>query len=448
MAELYREFYRLPYLDFTISTGAVVLALLVSVGSALGGALLPVWKAARLPPADAMRPEVPHYAGRSTAVRWAPRWRLSQAHRLIVHSVGRRPLRSLLTCIGLATGTAIMMMGRFQTDAIDNIVDRQFQRAERHDVAISFIEEQSARALDELRRLPGVHRVEAERLVAVRIRHRAASYRSVARGLAPGAQLRLALDRQGRPIALPAHAVVLTDYLAQMLGAQLGDAIELQTLDGRRRTVHLPLGGTVNEPFGAQAYLPVDVLEREFGERGRASGAMLTADNQSLPRLLAQLDRRPNVGGVDRRLLGIRNFYESMANTLLTFTLIVTAFGVVITGGVVYASARVALSERARDLASLRILGFTTAEVGYLLLGELALLTLLAVPLGFALGHGLIALLLTGFESDLFRIPHYVSASTYGIAGATTLVTALACAALIWRKVEQLDLIGVLKARD
>jgi putative ABC transport system permease protein len=341
-----------------------------------------------------------------------------------------------------------MMMARFQGDAIDRIVGRQFHQAERHDVSLAFIEPQHARVLHELERLPGVTRVEGERAVPVRVGFRAATYRTAVRGLMPGARLRLALDDQGRPIAQPAHGVVLTDYLAQMLGARLGDRIELQTLDGRRRHVAMPLGGVVAEPFGAQAYLPIDVLEREFGDRGRVSGAVLTADSRELPRLLASLDRRPVIAGVDQRLLGIRNFYDGMADTILTFALIATAFGVVITGGVVYSSARVALSERARDLASLRILGFTTAEVGYLLLGELALLTLLAVPLGLELGNGLIALLVTGFESDLFRIPHYVSARTYGLAGATTVATALACAALIWPRVRHLDLIGVLKARD
>jgi putative ABC transport system permease protein len=204
----------------------------------------------------------------------------------------------------------------------------------------------------------------------------------------------------------------------------------------------------VGEPFGSQAYLPLATLDRVMGEGERVSGAVLSADANALPGLRRALQARPAIAGIDERLAGIRNFEEGMANTILTFTLIATAFGVVITAGVVYSSARVALSERARDLASLRILGFTEAEVGYLLLGELALLTVLAIPLGFLLGHGFIALLVLGYDSDLFRIPHHVSASTYGIAGVTTLLSALACGALIRREVGKLDLVGVLKARD
>lgn len=448
MADLYREFYRLPFLDFHLSFGALLLALSVSLGSALLGATLPVMAAARLAPAEAMRAEVPWKGAVPRMVKAIHLQSLSQAHRLIARNMQRRPVRTLMTLLGLALGTAVMMMGRFQNDAIDDIVNRQYRQAERHDIAVSFFESLSPRTLHELSSLRGVHVVEGERIVPVLIRHRTANYRSVVRGLTVGATLRRTLDHDGRLIRTPPRGVVLTDYLARMLGARLGDPIELITLDGRRRALRLPLAGVVDEPFGSQAYLPLETLDRMLGEGKRVSGAVLTADAHALSAVRKALERRPAIAGIDERLAGIRNFYEGMANTILTFTLIATAFGIVITGGVVYSSARVALSERARDLASLRILGFTESEVGYLLLGELALLTVLAVPLGFLLGHGLIALLVLGYDSDLFRIPHYVSASTYGIAGVTTLLTALLCGAFIRRQISRLDLIGVLKARD
>ena len=448
MAGLYREFYRLPYLDLHLSLGVVALALATSVGSALAGAALPVIGAVRLPPAEAMRPEAPWKGAVPRLVQAIGLQGLSQAHRLIARNMQRRPVRMLATWLGLGLGTAVMMMGRFQTDAIDEIVNRQYRQAERHDVALAFAEPLAPRALHELQALPGVRSVEPERVVPVLVRHRAARYRTVVRGLTSGATLRRALDGNGHPIRVPPRGVLLTDYLARMLGARPGDDVELVTLDGRRRTARLPLAGTVAEPFGAQAYLPRAAVDRLLGEGERVSGAVMTVDAQALPHLLDLLERSPAIIGIDQREAGIRNFYEGMANTILTFTLIATVFGIVITAGVVYSSARVALSERARDLASLRILGFTESEVGYLLLGELALLTVLAVPLGFLLGHGFIALLVLGYDSDLFRIPHYVSPSTYGIAGVTTLATALLCGALIRRQVGRLDLIAVLKARD
>lgn len=448
LAGLYRDFYRLPFLDFTLSAGVMWLAVAVCLGSALLGAAVPVLRAARLPPAEAMRPDIPwqrpvHRTGRLWGFG-----QLSQAHRLIVRNLTQRPWRTLLTWVGLALGTAVMLMGRFQNDSVNNMVERQFQRSERHDVEIAFVEPLGPRVLAELAGLPGVLVVEPQRAVPVLVRYRAASHRTAAIGVAPGAQLRRPLDSRGRPIMPPLHGVLLTDYLASMLGARAGDPIELETLEGRRRLLRVPLAGMVSEPFGVQAYLPLATLDRALGDGERVSGAVLSVDSAGLPHLFDALERRPTIAAISQRKVGIRNFYDSMAETILTFTLIATLFGVVITAGVIYSSARVALSERSRDLASLRILGFTEVEVGYLLLGELALLTVLAIPLGFLLGNGLIALLVAGFDSDLFRVPHYVSAATYGIAGVITLTTALLCGGLIWRRILHLDLIGVLKARD
>jgi putative ABC transport system permease protein len=448
IASLYGDFYRLPYLDFGVPAAVVWLAFAVSIGSAVVGAAVPVLRATRLPPADAMRADVPWRRRWLRLDRFAPMQRLDQAHRLIAHNLLQRPLRTLLTWMGLALGTAIVMMGRFQSDAIDDMVNRQFQRGQRHDLSIAMVEPASPRALAELRTLPGVTRVEPQRAMPVRVRYRAASHRTAVVGVVPGAQLRHPLDRSGRPITPPPGGLLLTDYLADMLGARPGSPIELETLLGRRRVLRMPLSRVVDEPFGVQAYLPLETLDRELGDGERLDGAVLAVDSAATAPLYAALERRPAVAAIDQRRVAIRNFYDSMAETILTFTLITTAFGVVITTGVVYSSARVALSERSRDLASLRVLGFTTGEVGYLLLGELALLTALAVPLGFALGQALVALLVRGFDSDLFRIPHYVSPATYGIAGLCSLVAALLTGGVIGRRVRGLDLVGVLKARD
>ena len=448
LADLYREFYRLPYLDFSIPASVVVLAFVVSLGSALLGAAVPVAQASRLTPAEAMQAQTPYRRPLHWLDRSAVLGRLDMPHRLILRNLLQRPVRTTLTWVGLALGTAIMMMGRFQSDALGLMVDRQYRQMARQDLDIVFVEPQAPRAAFELASLPGVLAVEAERTVPVEVRFRAASHRTALVGMLEEPTLRRNLDQQGQPVALPLRGVLLTDQLALMLGAQPGDRVTLETLEGRRRIFDLPLAGLVNESFGVRAYLPLATLDRLMGEGARISGASVSADRARLPELIEHLHRRPQVAAVEQRLLGIRNFYESMARTILTFTLIATGFGAVITAGVVYSSARVTLSERSRDLASLRVLGFDRFEVGYLLLGELALLTVLALPLGYLLGNGLIALMVQGFDSDLMRIPHYVSPTTYAITGLGSLFAATGAGWAVRRMVHRLDLIAVLKARD
>jgi len=448
LASIYRDFYRLPYLDFSIPGPVVWLAFVVSIGSALAGAALPVAQASRLMPAEAMRAEVPYRRPLRWLDRTAALRRMDTSHRLILRNLLQRPMRTLLTWLGLALGTAIMMMGRFQNDAVGLMVDQQFRQAAREDIDVAFVEPVAPRAAHELLSLPGVLGVEPERAVAVEVRFRAASHRTALVGLPPAARLRRNLDHQGRQIMPSAAGVLMTDQLAAMIGARAGDRITFETLEGRRRVLELPLAGLVSEPFGVKAYLPLATLNRLMGEGERISGAALSVDSASLPDVIRHLHRRPLVSSVEQRLVGIRNFHDSMARTILTFTLIATGFGAVITAGVVYSSARVTLSERSRDLASLRVLGFDRYEVGYLLLGELALLTVLALPLGYLLGNGLIALLVMGFDSDLMRIPHHVSPATYAITGLGSLIAATGSGWLVRRMVHRLDLIAVLKARD
>lgn len=448
LADIYRDFFRLPFLDFQVPAEVYLLAFAVSVGSALAGALLPVWRASSLPPAEAMRPEAPTRGDERRLDRFPAFRSLRAPHRLIARNLLRRPLRTLLTCLGLSFGTAVMMLGRFHQDAVGLMVDQQFRLASRQDVEVAFVEPVSQAALSELRDLPGVLAVEPRRAVPVEVRFRASSQRIALVGLLPSARLQRALDQSQQPIAPPVRGVLLTDRLAESLGAQPGDLIEFRTLDGRRRVLNLRLSGLVGEPFGVQAYLPLDSLNRLLGDGDLMSGVVMSVRADALAGLLQQLQRRPQVASIEQRVVAIRNFEESMAETILVFTLIATAFGVVITAGVVFSSARVALSERGRDLASLRVLGFTRQEVNYLLLGELALLTVLALPVGYALGHGLIALMVAGFDSDMFRIPRYVSPGTYAIAGLATVAAAVLSAALVRRQVQRLDMIGVLKARD
>jgi putative ABC transport system permease protein len=251
-----------------------------------------------------------------------------------------------------------------------------------------------------------------------------------------------------RPIVPPLRGVAITDRLARLLGARPGDMLEFETLEGRRRVLSLRLVATTSEPFGVQAYLPLATLDRLMEDGERITGAVMAVDGAALPGLLARLQGWPKIAAIEQRAVAIRAFRDSMSRMILVFTLVATGFGIVITTGVVYSSARVALSERARDLASLRVLGFTHGEVGYLLLGELALLAALALPLGYALGHALIATLVWRFDSDLFRIPHFVSPATYAIAGLSTLAAAGASGLLVRNLVRRLDLVGVLKTRE
>jgi len=208
------------------------------------------------------------------------------------------------------------------------------------------------------------------------------------------------------------------------------------------------VAGVVNEYLGVNAYMELDALNRWLGDGERISGVLIAVDAEAQPALFRELERRPRVAGVGVRRLAIRNFYETLGESLGVFTYVALILGGVINFGVVYNAARVSLSERGRDLASLRVLGFTRGEVSYVLVGELVLLVLLSIPLGFAAGYMLSLYMATSMQSELFRIPVLVTARTYGFAGLSMLASTLVSALIVQRRIGHLDLIGVLKTRE
>ncbi|MCE3003237.1 MAG: FtsX-like permease family protein [Xanthomonadaceae bacterium] len=448
LSGVYMQFYRFPYLEFRLSPAVAGLGVAVALSSALAGTAVAVLRAARLPPAEAMRPPAPEHFRPTLVERLGLGRRLDEPTRIILRQLERRPGKALLSVLGLAMACAIMMVGRFQGDAIDWMVDTQYRIAQRNDVGVYLVEPTGRGALRELGALPGVTRVEPFRTVPVVFRRGTVEHRSFIEGLVPAPELRRPVDRALRAVPIPTDGVLLTDYLAGMLGVVPGDRIEVQVLDGRRRWLVLPVAGTVHEYIGAQGYMALDALNRALGEGDVVTGARLSVAASGRPELYRLLDERPRIAGVAVRELEIRNVYDSIAESMLTFSFVSLLLGAVINFGVVYNAARVALSERGRELASLRVLGFTRAEVSYILLGELALLVLASVPIGFLLGWGLIAFMGNALTSDLFRVPAHVSAQTLAFAGLAMLVSSVLSALVVRRRVARLDLVEVLKTRE
>lgn len=448
LAHVYQGIYRFPFLAYHLSTRAVATSAAVSLSAAAAGALTALRAAVRLPPAEAMRSPAPPRFGPTLIERLGlQRW-LSQPARMALRDLERRPGRAIFTVVGLAMACAVMMVGRFQGDAVEYMVDTQLSIAQRHDLSVSFIEPAPRRVLFELAALPGVHTAEPVRLAPVRLIHGHRSYRTFIEGLPPDAQLRRPLDTRLRPVTPATDGVRLTDYLQGMLALQPGDEIQVQALEGHRRMRRVRVAGFVHDTIGAQGYMDLDALNRLLGDGDVVSGVLLGVTPGAEPDVYARLDRRPWVAGISSRLASVRSFYDTMGESLLVFTWVAALLGGVINFGLVYNAARISLSERGRELASLRVLGMTEGEVSALLLGQLGLLVAISLPLGFAAGWGLCWLMVQGFQSELFRIPIRLTTTTYAFAGLMVLGASVVSALLVRRRIARLDLIAVLKTRE
>ena len=448
LTRIYQDHFRLPVLHFAINAQVVLVGIGVSLLAALAGTGYSVYSAADEPVAQAMRAPAPERYRHTLAERigiW--RW-LSQPTRIIWRQLERRPGKALLSIIGMAFAGGIVMMADFQPSAMARMIDTDFRLARRYDLSASFIDVQPHKAVHELRAVPGVHLAEGTRSVAVRLRSENRMSLTRIIGLPAGGQLQQLVNTRLQAVPLPEQGLVINDYLARQLRVGVGDWLWVEVMEGRRQHLRLPIARLTQSYLGIDAYMELSTLNHALGDGHVINGALLTAERERFTAIQQILNQRPHVASAETRLAGSRAFFETTVQTGNIFTWIAVLMGSVINFGVVYNSARIALAERSRELASMRVLGFTQGEVGYILLGEQALLVLASIPLGLVAGYGLSWMLAHGMQSDLYRVPIVLSPSSYAFSALVTVGSAIVSSLAIYWRIRQLNLIGVLKTRE
>ncbi len=449
LSEIFVGFFRLPFLHFELHPVRMGQAALITAIAGLLGTLTAVRAAVRLRPAEAMRPEVPTLYRRTLIEEIGLQHWFSAPTRMILRNIGHKPVKSLLSVLGIALACAILMTGRFQENTVSFMMDVHYGLSQREDISVSFNEATSRRALTELRTLQGVEYGEAYRYVLARLVHEHRDYRAYTQGFEPDARIKRLVNSELMPVSLPSDGIVLNEYLAkEILDIRVGDRLTVEVLEAGQPIHQVPVVALIRQDLGVGAYMNLRALNRLMQEGNAISGAYLYIDDRYANEIYRQLKDRPQVAGTSIRLQEIRNFHRTMDETMLFWTYVATLFAAVIAVGVVYNSARITLTERSRELASLRVLGYTRGEISYILLGEMALLTLMAVPIGLWFGRGLCGYIALSIENELYRVPLILEPGTYAFAASVVLGAAAASGMLVRRKLDHLDLIGVLKTKE
>ncbi len=448
LVDLYTIFFRFPSLVFTMDYSALGLALLVSLGASVLGVLTVVWQAVKLPPAEAMRPEPPADFKPSLIERIGLMRFSSPTLRMAVRNIERRPWQAIFTAAGLALATGLMVLPGAMSDSIDYLLTFQWNSQQRQDVAVFLTEPGSGRGLHDLEHLPGVIRAEPIRSVQARLKFGHRERKLSVTGIARDANLNRLLDDQGHAITMPEDGLLMSEMLAKVIGARIGDEVEVEVLEGRRPVLHIPIRGLVTDFAGVAAYMDISALRRLMKEGETVNGAYLTLDHKRWDEFMRTLKDTPRAAVVMVKRDQLAAFRETTGKSIGIIRKLYFVLATIVAFGVVYNSARIALSERSRELATLRVVGFNLAEVRRVLVGELAILVLAALPVGLLFGRGLALFIMSSFSTETVRLPIVINSSTYSIAILVVLTASVLSFALVSRMIAKLDMVGVLKARD
>ncbi|HEX8031693.1 MAG TPA: FtsX-like permease family protein [Vicinamibacterales bacterium] len=448
IGDVYNRYFRFPNLVFAVPLWTIVNATGFTLLAASAGAFAAVRSAVRIAPAEAMRPEPPGKYRFAIIESPFVSGQLGVVGRMVARNLARRPLRAFASIVGIAAAVALLMVGMVMFDAMDRLIATQFWIAERQDASIAFVEPRPASVRHELAHLPGVTVVEPSRSVAAFVSAPRGSRRVAIFGIDRDAQLQRIVDGAGRVVPLPAAGVALSRTLGEVLHVTAGDQVTIMPLEGRRIEQSVTVGALADDVMGLSVYMERDALHRLMREGGTVSSAVLLFDPAKEHELLAAVRNRPGVAGITLKRTVLRSFRDTMAATMNVTILVNLIFAAIIAIGVVYNAARVSLSERSHELASLRVLGYTRGEISVILLSELAVLTVAALPLGWLFGHALATALFETVQSEVYRFPMYVSPRATAQASTGILAAAVVAALAVRRRLDHLDLIAVLKVRE
>lgn len=448
IVHLYHKFFQFPSLTFHADFAAIGIAFAASSAASVVGVLGAVRQAMRLPAAEAMRPEPPAEFSPSVLERIGVQNLFGPSMRMALRNLERKPWQAFFTALGLALAVGIPIVPGAMQDGIHFLLDFQWTLAQRQNVTVSLIEPSSATALSDLRHLPGVIHAEPFRSVPTRLRFEQRSHRIAVTGVPPGTLLNRALDASGHPLPIPSDGLLISKKLAEMLGVHPGDSLVLEVQEGRRPHHIVPVHGLITDYAGLTAYMDIAALRGLMQEGQSLNGAYLSVDSKQWRPFLDAVKKVPRIGGVSITTALKESFRKTTAESINLIQSIYFLFSIIVAFGVVYNSARIALSERGRDLATLRVIGFTNREVASVLIGELVMLTLIAIPAGLWIGGHLAHMIVQSASTETVRLPLILTHKTYATAVLIVLLSASVSFYVVSRRIRNLDLLEVLKARE
>ena len=448
LTKMYTRFFHFPILQYSLDTKTLLVGTVFCGLAAVLGALSAVRSAVTLPPAEAMRPEVPPAYKPLFLERIGLKQLLSQPARIIMRSLARQPMRVSISCAGISLALGLYIMSAFMMDSMDHMMNVQFEVINREDLSVIFNEPRPMRAVDELAHLPGVLRVEPLRHLDVRFRYKNRHHRTSLSGLASGASLQRLVNEELRNVDIPEQGVMMSVALAKKLGVQVGQTVQIDVLNESRPTLHVPVAGIVEGFLGTSAYIDLFEMNALLDQSPRISGAALLLDEQLSHAFFADVKNIPAIIGSTLMAAVWEAFEDTVRENISIMTFFNVAFSGLIAFGVIYNMVRITFAERARELGTLRVIGMTREEVAAILFGEIGVVVLVALPLGCGLGYLMASGFVTKMETELYRLPLVIDRATYAMAIVIVLASTAFSLLMAWIRIIRMDLVLALKTGE
>lgn len=449
-SKTYAMFFNLPQeiggYNINVIVSGLVFSLVAGAAAGLGASR----GILSLNPAQSMRSEPPRVSGRIWLERWTWLWRkLDNYWRMSVRTVWRNGWRSFFTMVGVMFAAGMLIIAFFADDSMDYMLTQHFAFEKSYDYMIRFTEPIKDYEILSVSRLDGVLKAEPLLEVPVRVSFAGREEDDLLLGMRPDATLKTVFNEDGHRLVIPQDGVVMNDITAKKLGVTVGDRVMIETRmrSGASREASLKVLGINHQMIGAGSYVSLNQANQVLGENRVVTAVMLKVDPGKAASIEKELNRMTGVSSFQSRQRELAGFEKQMGY-MIYFVVIMVSFAAILGFAIVYNSSVIGFSERQRELALLKVMGFSDREVGGLLLRETLLQSIPGVLLGLPLGRMMSQWYVAAISTDTFSFPVVVYPRTYIISGIIGVLFVLVAHWFASRGIKHIEPTELLKNND
>ncbi len=448
MLTMYTQFFNFPHINATFSSAYIVGGTLLATLTGVFAAFMAVKSLLKLSPADAMRPASPNIVNSfSLDGNFFVKTFLNSTGRMSLRYIFRNKMRSIFILLSITISFGIMSFIFSYNIMMDQIIFDQLTKVQIYDLKVGLKNavpyNVAIKALSEVR---GIDDIDALLEVPVTMKYKNIAINGLITSISEDSSLYKIIDDHYKQYLPPKDGIILNKNIAKKLGIEKNSVIEISTPMFKNK-IEIRVADVISQNFGSGCYIDSDAFCKIFGIEKTANSIIVKGDSDITASVKQLTLDAKNVSLVEDKSSSLKMIQDLMAS----YNFMIYMMGIIavlVSFAIIYNISSVSLSERKRELATMRVLGLTATETMEVVSFEHWLLCFIGIIIGIPFSNFLKISMAQSLNSDMYSFPTVTPLNAYIFAAISCGISVFLSNNTSFKKIKTFDLVDVLKERE
>ncbi len=447
LTRYYLVFFNVPVLQIKTYVSVIIIGILMSVVFCGIAGLNAAKRVLKIAPAEAMRPVAPIEGKKWWGERILPFiGSMKISWRLTFRNMWRNKKRTIFTVSAISMTVGLMISILMMLDSVDYLFEMAFGDALSYDYKVAFTTDVHQDIVNDLSEFEEITYVEPIAEYPFRLKNGWREKNTMIMGIERNSRVYHLSGLNGGRIDVPREGILLTEGLAESLGVKRGDMLTIEALNKPGIERQVTVKGLVEEYMGGSGFMELDVLNGVLQEGSTINNALINLRYNS-GNFVRDIEGMAYVQSVREPDDMVKQYNEYMGLMYAYIGVIIT-LSCIMGFAIIYNTTTISIMERKRELASLRIMGFTNKKVSELIFNENTAVSVMGLIVGMPLGRFMGVQMLNYVPEDMMSLPLVIFPKTYVLAAVTVALFVILAQMANMRRISRMDLVEVMKSRE